>query len=286
MPPRTVQVAVVGAGYVGRRVLDRLEPGSFVALGRSAVEGHAVLDLDLDREPVSLPVSPGRILYTVPPSAQSEGDPRLERLLGALAPAPERIVYLSTSGVYGDCSGDLVDETRPPAPATPRALRRHAAEKLLQSWCSKNGTRCIIFRVPGIYGPGRLGVERIAAGEPGLRESDANPGNRIHVDDLSAAIIAALERSIPDGIYNIADGDFRSSTWFARCVAELAGLEPPQQISRDDAARTLSPGRLSFLGESRRLDARKMREVLGFEPIYADAAEGIRASLLEDSRKS
>lgn len=224
---------------------------------------------------------PPRVLYTVPPPADVQGDPRLARFLAMAKPKPERIVYISTSGVYGDCAGDLVSESRSAAPVTARARRRFAAEQLLQEECSKSGIACIILRVPGIYGPGRLGLDRIGAGEPQVMESEANPGNRIHIDDLATAAIAALERSIDGGIYNVGDGDFRSSTWFAQTVARLAGLPPPPLISRAQALVTLPASRLSFLQESRRLDTRRMHEVLGVRLRYADAEEGIRASLRE-----
>lgn len=239
------------------------------------------LDLDQDRLLLRGPMPP-RVLYTVPPSAASHGEPRLARLLEALNPVPERIVYLSTSGVYGDCSGELVSESRQPMPRTPRAMRRFAAEQMLQDWCSRSGSCCVILRVPAIYGPGRLGVDRIIAGEPQILESESNPGNRIHVDDLSAAAIAALGRSIAGGIYNVCDGDFRSSTWFALTVARLAGLAAPPLISRVDALATLPSSRQSFLQESRRLDTRKMREVLEIQARYANAENGIRDSLRED----
>jgi nucleoside-diphosphate-sugar epimerase len=160
-------------------------------------------------------------------------------------------------------------------------MRRYRAESMLQEWCSKSATRCIIFRVPGIYGPGRLGIDRISAGAAFIRESDANPGNRIHADDLANASIAALKCNIPGGIYNICDGDHRSGTWFAQTVARLAGLPAPHLISRADALRTLSASRLSFLTESRRLDTQKMLDVLGFKPRFQDAEDGIRASLRE-----
>jgi len=277
-----VQVAVAGAGYVGSRVLARLGPDAASVIGRSPMSGYSSYALDLDRDSHQLPATTRCLFYTVPPSAESAGDPRLTRLLAALPAPPERILYLSTTGVYGDCAGAKVSEARAPAPATPRARRRHAAEEMLQAWCAKNGSRCIIFRVPGIYGPGRLGIERIRAGEPCIRENEANPGNRIHADDLAAAAIAALTRNIPAGIYNVGDGDSRSSTWFALTVARLAGLEPPPLVSREEAMRTFEPSRLSFLAESRLLDTQKMRTVLGFEPAYPDAERGIRASLAED----
>ena len=268
-----MQVVIVGAGYTGRRVLERLGEDRALGLTRSA--------LDLDRPSASAPELPEvySLLYTVPPRADVDGDPRLETLLSHLKPAPQRFVYLSTTGVYGDRRGRRVDETATMAPASDRAKRRAAAEALLQSWCDEHGTERVILRVPGIYGPGRLGVERLRSGAPVIAEAEAGPGNRIHVDDLAACCIRALEADAPAGIYNVGDGDHRSSTSFAKSVARLAGLPAPPEISRADAENTFGEGRLSFLRESRIVDTRQMRDVLGFVPRYTDPEAGIRASL-------
>jgi nucleoside-diphosphate-sugar epimerase len=259
-----------------------LDAQSSVAFSRSQVQGFASHRLDLDSDSAVLACIPRQILYTVPPPKDTSGDSRLARLLDVLVDPPERIVYLSTTGVYGDLGASSARESSPPAPLTPRARRRLAAEEMLQSWCELHETLCIILRVPGIYGPGRLGIERIAAREPYIREEDANPGNRIHADDLAGVSIAALTRNIPAGIYNTGDGDSRSSTWFALTVARLAGLPAPPLVSRAEAERTFGTKRLSFLKESRTLDTQKMRQVIGFRPKYGNAEDGIRASLAED----
>jgi nucleoside-diphosphate-sugar epimerase len=276
-------ILVVGAGYLGRRVLRSQAIGTATGLGRSAAGPDDVSwDLDGD-EPLSLALPDRyRVLYTVPPAATADGDARLQRLLGALEPPPASFVYISTTGVYGDHGGAVVDETTPIDPETTRATRRVAAEDLLQRWAQQCGTRLCVLRVPGIYGPGRLGTERIAAGEAVLRESDANPGNRIHVDDLAACCIAALTKPKAAGIFNVGDGDHRSSTWFTREVARQAGLPAPPEIGREQAARQFSAMRMSFLSESRRVNTRRMREVLGVVPRYADPVDGIRASLEEE----
>ena len=284
-PDSPATVLVVGTGYVGRRYLERQEPGAAIGLSRSPIDSERatyLLDLDLDRElPVDLPDSYG-VLYTAPPSQQHEADVRLERLLNMLSPAPGRFVYISTTGVYGDCGGALVDETRPVDPQSGRARLRVAAEQALESWCGVHGAALLILRVPGIYGPGRLGVDRIRARAANIRESEANPGNRIHVDDLVRCCEAAMQPAVPEGVYNVGDGDHRSATWFAAEVARQCGLEAPPTISREEAEREFSAMRLSFLGESRRIDTTKMRETLGITPRYSDAADGIAASLVED----
>ena len=179
-----MHTVVTGVGYTGRRVVSLLPDGLATGLSRPAFD----LDIPPDRLP-DIPL-PFNLLYTVPPQADTDGDSRLESLLQLLDPMPNRIVYLSTSGIYGDARGSLVDESRTPAPATQRARRRLAAELELTAWCNENAVQLVILRVPGIYGPDRLGLERIRGREPVI--ADAQPGNRIHVDDLAACCVQAL----------------------------------------------------------------------------------------------
>lgn len=275
---------VAGTGYTGGRVLAALGAARATGFSRSAVARPGLVRVDLDRADASPPPLPAAygLLYTIPPAHAGDDDGRLARLLAKLDPRPARLVYLSTSGVYGDCRGELVDEARRPRPETARARRRLAAERQLAVWTAAHGVDLVILRVPGIYGPGRLGIDRIRERAPIIREDDANPGNRIQVDDLVTSCLAALSPDRPAGLYNLGDGDHRSGTWFTRTVARLAGLPAPTEVSREEARRTFPPGRLSFLEESRRLDTRKMREVLGVMPRYADAEDGIRASLDAD----
>ena len=272
---------IVGTGYVGRRVLKE-QHGSAFGLNRSSLDAElaaAIFDLDTDAAmPVTLPRSYA-VLYTVAPSDKADNDVRLEKLLQLLQPAPRRFVYISTTGVYGDHAGNLVTEDTPPQPSSNRALRRLAAETLLHAWGDEHSVDIVILRVPGIYGPGRLGIERIRKGTAIMQESDANPGNRIHVDDLATCCIAALSNEAPVGIYNVGDGDFRSPTWFSNEVARQCNLEAPPTISWADAQNEFSEMRLSFLRESRRIDTRKMRDVLGVIPRYSNPEDGIRASL-------
>lgn len=271
---------VVGVGYVGRRLLESLPRDTRRGLSRSAGRDD-VRTLNLDEAPVAAIDVPANytITYTVPPSRRDDADVRLARFLSALPHAPQRFVYLSTTGVYGDRDGQRVDETTAVNAQSDRAKRRVDAEGKLAAYCGDNPTALVVLRVPGIYGPGRLGIERIENGDPVLDESDANPGNRIHVDDLVACCLAALDPAVPAGVYNLGDGDERTSTWFAIEVARQLGLAPPPTVSRSEAERTFSKTRLSFLGESRRVDVTKMRSVLGVTPRYADAADGIRASI-------
>ena len=278
---------VVGTGYTGKRVLDSL-PGA-TGISRSRRPGFGdrrIITCDLD-DPAIDPVvfeEAFALLYTVPPARDSIEDKRLARLLNAFTRAPSRIVYISTSAVYGDHGGHLIDESTPPAPALPRSRRRFAAERLLVDYCANTNAALVVLRVPGIYGPYRLGLKRIEDQVAIIREQDAHPGNRIHVDDLAACCIAALDDEAVTGVINVGDGDYRSGSWFTNQVAAMAGLPAPPQISREQALATFSPKRLSFLSEARKLDTRRMREDLGVTPLYADPLAGIRASLLEEGR--
>ena len=277
-----MQFVIAGTGYTGSRVLSALNDG--VGIGRNPADATPqdrffARDLDAPSiEPIRLD---GRcaLLYTIPPGRDPAGDMRLTRLIDAINPSPQRFVYLSTTGVYGDRQAAMTDESIPRAPMSDRAKQRAASERQLLRACTEKDCDAVILRVPGIYGPGRLRLRQLRTGMPVLREQDAHPGSRIHVDDLVRCCIAALQTATPPGIYNVGDGDFRSTTWFASKVAQLAGLAPPPRISRETAEHTLSPLRLSFLRESRKIDTTKMREVLGVIPHYEDPEEGIRASL-------
>jgi hypothetical protein len=269
----SVQFLIAGAGYTGQQVVARL--------GGEAVTALRSADIDLDQQGGALiDVPPDcRVLYTVPPNAARDGDPRLEHFLDLLSSPPTRIVYLSTTGVYGDRGGARVTEDTTPAPGNPRSARRLAAESALTAWCESRSTALTVLRVPGIYGPGRLGLDRLRSGTPVISSAEANPGNRIHVDDLARSCVQALSGASPPGIYNVGDGDHRSSSAFSTLVAELAGLPAPPEIPRDEAERSMSEMQLSFARESRVVDTTKMREVMGLTPTYADPADGIRASL-------
>ncbi len=248
---------IVGVGYTGSRLLNELNDGVGVRRGDQPNFGPRY-----------------NVVYTAPPT-----DADLEKTLAQMDPPPQRLVYISTTGVYGDCGARLVNETAAPAPATDRAKRRVAAEETLLGWSLQKAFDLIVLRVPGIYGPERLGIERIKSATPVLIEEDANPGNRIHVDDLVRCCVAALSPDVPAGIYNVGDGDARSQTWFANEVARQCGLDAPPTVTRKHAEETFSTDRLFFINESRRLDLRKMRDVLGIAPKYRDAAAGITASI-------
>jgi nucleoside-diphosphate-sugar epimerase len=287
-------VSIVGCGYTGLRLALRwrrqghpvrgfaTRPESLREIAATGV-GSTLLNLDADPTPLDvapLDVEGHLVYYAVPPAPSGDRDPRLERFLKAAIGAPRRIVYLSTTGVYGDHAGREVDEDTPAAPRTPRAARRLAAENALRNWADARAVSWCVLRIPGIYGPGRLPLERLRRREPAIDPAESLPGNRIHVEDLVSACVAAGVSPHADGrIYNVTDGTDDSPTAYLQRVARLSDLPPPPLISRAEALATLPAMTVSFLGESRRVQNRRMLEELGVELAYHDLDSGIRASL-------
>ncbi len=267
MDKRLRTFVIAGRGYTGARVAERLAPqGAVIGLTRKPHDFNFTAPYD--------------VVYLAPPPAPGTTDPRLARFLAALPARPGRILYVSTTGVYGDAGGATVTEDTPPAPATDRARRRLAAETTLRAWCEARNLDWVILRVPGIYGPGRLPLDRLRRGEPALAESEAGPGNRIHVEDLADICVAALlQPQARNRIYNVGDGDHTTSTAFLGLVADIAGLPIPPQLPITQLAALRSDAALSFLAESRRVDTSRLRQELGFKPRYPSAEAGIRASL-------
>jgi nucleoside-diphosphate-sugar epimerase len=291
----TRSVFIVGCGDIGRRVaaLESAQGGKVIALARSEASaekltalGMEVIRGDLDGpDPLpQLPCGLDALYHFAPPPPSGTGDPRLENLLTALAPSderPRRVVYISTSGVYGDCGGAWVDETWPRHPQTDRARRRVAAEILWQAWAESHDTPLAILRVPGIYGPGRLPVERIRLGTPVVAENESPWSNRIHADDLAQACFAAAQPQAPTGPFNISDGHPTTMTDYFNRLADLLGLPRPPAVSMDEARQVLSPAMLSFLEESKRLDNRRMLEELGVQLRFPDLDAGLATCIRE-----
>jgi nucleoside-diphosphate-sugar epimerase len=284
-------VLIAGCGYVGQRLAARLAPEyDITALVRSARSAAALtragvrtLTIDLDRvrpgDCIPERLDQAAIFYLAPPPTSGESDLRLDRFLQLATVPPRTFVYVSTTGVYGDAHGALVDESTPVRPMTERARRRVSAEEMTRVWCTERRVRRVVLRVAGIYGPGRLPLDSLRRGEPVVLASDAGMSNRIHVDDLVEACVATLANGEARGVYNISDGNPLSSTAYLQTVARLAGLPAPPQISMEEAQLTLQPERLSFLNESRRVSNERMLRHLGVSPRYADLEAGIRASL-------
>jgi nucleoside-diphosphate-sugar epimerase len=222
-------------------------------------------DLDRFRSLDRLPSGPFAVVHTAPPPGDGRDDPRTQRLLAALTKRgriPQRFVYISTSGVYGDCAGARVDERRPRRAQTPRARRRVAAEDRLRRWASQHGVALAILRAPGIYAPTRLPVERVRQATPVLVADDDVYTNHVHADDLAGAVVAALFRGRPTRAYNVTDdAEMKMGAWFD-AVADAYRLPRPPRVTWEEAESRIAPLLLSFMSESRRLSNARMKQEL------------------------
>ncbi len=289
-------VIIVGCGDIGRRVaaLYRGKAQRIIGLVQTStsmrrlrgtgVEGMQV-DLDFMPLPDALPTAGAVIHYYVPPPREGHNDPRLQRFLHAIPAnaSPQRVVYISTSAVYGNCHGEWVTEERPPQPDSDRGKRRLFAEQVLQAWCAARQVESVILRVPGIYGPGRLPIKRLKSGAPVVEEREGSYSNRIHADDLAQICLAAAQRAPANSIYNVSDGHPTTMTDYFLQVADLLELDPPPLISLDEAQELLSPAMLSFLNESKRLNNSKMLKELGIKLKYPTLKPGLQASLTDNA---
>lgn len=277
---------IVGCGDIGLRIAERLRLREVAVIGAvRRPEAAAVLAqrgiepwlIDLDA-PAAHPPACDAVYWCAPPPAEGETDSRLRGLLPRLPPPSQGLLYISTSAVYGDCQGRWIDEAEPLKPGTARGRRRLDAELALRAWSARSGVRSVVLRVPGIYGPGRLPVDRLRRGEPVLRESEAPYTNRVHADDLADACLLALARGEAGAAYNVGDGAPTSmSDYLLRC-ARLLGLPEPGRIALAEAPAHFSPMLRSFLEESKRLKVERLR-ALGWTPRYPDLEAGLPSCL-------
>jgi nucleoside-diphosphate-sugar epimerase len=281
---------IVGCGDIARRALPSLTPRYRVcALVRSpdpllADAGVEQIEGDLDDRDSLAGVAgrAQRVAHLAPPEQSGTLDFRTRNLLEALSATtkkgvmlPRRFVYLSTSGVYGNCSGEQVDEKRPPRPKTERAMRRLDAERAVSDWGERNGVRVVILRVPGIYAQDRLPIDRIARGAPVLRAEEDVYTNHIHADDLAAILAAALESTRASGIYNANDDSAIKLGDWLDLVADRSGLARPPRVSLAEAQRLVTADLLSFMSESRRLSNRRMKAELGVQLRHPTVVDGL-----------
>jgi nucleoside-diphosphate-sugar epimerase len=278
---------IVGCGDIGLRVLKLLQrrwrvlaltpsPGRVAAL-RAAGAEPLLGDLDDGPSLGRLAAVADAVLHLAPPPGAGDNDPRTRHLLQALARSRRlrRLVYASTSGVYGDAAGARLDETRRIDPTTPRARRRVDAEAQVRLHGRAFGVRVSILRVPGIYALDRDGGdprERVRRGVPLLTAEDDVYTNHIHADDLARACVAALVRGAPQRVYHASDCSELKMGEHFDAVADAFGLPRAPRITREEAARTLSAAQMSFLSESRRLDNRRLRDELRLRLRYPTPA--------------
>jgi nucleoside-diphosphate-sugar epimerase len=289
---RRERVLIVGCGDVGLRVAVPLMRRARVLALTSTPERQAFLRSqgvvpivgDLD-DPASLRRLAGlstRVLHLAPPPGEGVHDPRTHALLTALSrrTPPRSLVYGSTTGVYGDCQGAWVRESRPVAPFTRRAFRRVDAEDAVRHWGRRwtGDTRAQILRIPGIYAPDREGGtprQRLLRGTPVLQREDDVFTNHIHADDLARACDLALWRTRAQRVVQVCDDtDLRMGDYYD-LAADLYQLPRPPRVPRQSAENALPLMLLSFMSESRRLDNTRMRRELRLRLRYPTVREGL-----------
>ncbi len=274
------RILIAGCGDVARRTIPKLTSRYRVyALIRNTSYADHLRQLgavpvtgDLD-DRASLSRIAGladAVLHFAPPLAGGNIDTRTQNLLSALSQGalPERLVYISTSGVYGNCGGERVDETRAVYPASSRGKLRVDAERQIRAWAKRNGVNASILRVPGIYAEDRLPLARLQAGSPAMVASEDSYSNHIHADDLASIAVAALQRGKSGRIYHATDDDEMKMGDYFDAVARAYGLPLAPRMTRDSVQRTVSPVMWSFMNESRRLSNQRMKRELKVKLIY------------------
>ncbi|HYA59778.1 MAG TPA: NAD-dependent epimerase/dehydratase family protein [Burkholderiaceae bacterium] len=278
------RLLIVGCGDIGIRIVARLRD-RFRIFGTVANPANAdavrangavpmLLDLDQGNASSRIRAVARRVIILAPTSPQGSRDMRARRLLRLLGHAAgARMLYLSTSGVYGNRNGAWTDESTPPMPVSERAQRRLDAELLLRasSW------HAAVLRVPGIYGPERLPIDRLRRAVPVPLAGQDVITNHIHADDLTRACIAALFRAAPTRIYNVVDDSQLYLGQYLDRVADSMGLPHPPRVSWDELRAAAGEQRMSFLGESRRLQNVRMKRELRVRLQFPDVDAGLTA---------
>ncbi|MFW5955075.1 MAG: NAD-dependent epimerase/dehydratase family protein [Guyparkeria sp.] len=279
-------LVLVGYGDIARRLAERFPERDIVAVARHRPEMPPAhrgrwtgLAVDLD-DGTALPdtaTPPEAVwVYLAPPPRQGTTDSRVSRWLGSATPTPATVIYIGTTGVYGDHQGAWVDEATPPSPRHDRGRRRLDAERQFTDWCGQRNIPLTCLRVTGIYACDRLPLERIRAGAPVPAGDEAPWSNRIHADDL-ADIIARLVEQVDEGtpvtgVFNVADNHPAPVSEIYRQVARHFRLPPPPKASLATVLARSSPMAREFLSESRRIDASAIQQALDWQPRYPDIA--------------
>ena len=228
------------------------------------------------------------VLHLAPPPNSGSHDTRTRNLLSILSQGrlPKRLVYISTSGVYGDCGGAWVSETHPLKSTSPRSRRRVDAEMQVRNWAKRNRVNASILRVPGIYAADRLPLSRLQQGTPAIIDSEDSYTNHIHADDLAGINVAALRHAKPCRVYHTSDDSHLKMGEYFDSVADAFGLPHVPRISRAEAQRVMPPMLLSFMNESRRLTNTRMKQELKIKLRYPTVADTLRSALNSHPVKS
>lgn len=284
-------IVIVGCGDIGERVaaLHAQHKAVVTAIVRGTDHLRELQKLGLQTQAMDLDdantlqlsmLTDAAVYYFAPPVGEGTVDTRMQNFLTALQAQnirPQKIVYISTSGVYGDTRGDWVDETSPAKPDNDRSQRRWSAEQQLRAYENSSGVPVVVIRVGGIYGPGRLPMRQVQSQRPVLRYEESGYTNRIHSDDLAQVCVAAMEKGKAGDIFNATDGYPGTMAQYFTDVALALGYPAPEQITMAEAEATLNEALLSYLRESRRMRNDRIINELGVKLRYEDFTVGLKA---------
>jgi len=285
-----VKTWIIGCGSIGKRVNQLLQQQKvdvytftrnhkMTSIFENLNINSFIADLDDKDSLNTLSFEKADIYYFAPPSKVGDRDIRIANFINSLKinTPPKRIVYISTTGVYGDCNSEWVTENSPTSPKNARSKRRLSAEQLIQSFCKKSSTEYIILRVPGIYCEQKLPLDRIKNGVTILSRDIAPASNRIHAMDLTRICIAAMQSPHQNCILNVADGNPSSISDYFIQTAKLFDLPPPREIGWEQAKKELSKEMLSYLTESKKINPSQLLKTLNIQLQYPTLEAGLRA---------
>jgi len=293
--PMINKINIIGCGYIGKKIAQllksqNLNPVCFVSSEKSknnlSSMGFQAGQFDLDKNGLELndkskaSFKDSTIAYLAPPQRKGIIDIRMTHfvsMLETLNLPPSKIILISTTGVYGDCKGEWIDEQQATEPQADRARRRLSAETQLKKYCEKVQVQYVVFRVPGIYAADKLPIKRISSGESIVNAQDSGFTNRIHADDLSAFCVEAMVEEVTPGIYNCCDGCPSTMNHYFMKVADAKKLPRPKEISLQQAKQELSLGMLSYLAESKRISNKKLLNNFKTRFKYPDLDAGLKS---------
>ena len=280
---------LAGSGYLGESIIAEYNiiknTFNIIELCRSIKNNRPevkTIQIDFDKSTDNMSYVEGSVIvYMAPPDTLNLKDTRLNKFLKNISNYEvKKLIYISTSGVYGDCNGNIVKEDNQLNPLTDRAKRRADAETQIQKFCMRKNIGGIIFRVPGIYGRNRLPIKRVKERDPLINIEESRTTNLIHVSDLTRLVIKALSLTNKETeIINVSDGKAVKTTQYYEIIYKALNIKPPEYISYEQAMRMYDEKRASFLKESRVLDVTKMKQLFPGCIKYEKLEDGIKESL-------
>ena len=279
-------ISITGCGHIGKLLAQQLLNKKIPVTGYVSSESSLAecknknvpcKIINQDKPVSNIDLTEHHVIYLAPPQRSGKTDTRITNYLQAIKKnKPEKFVLISTTGVYGNCNGDWIDEATPLNPNADRAFRRVDAEQQVQQFCQRLNIPLVILRVPGIYGPGKIPLTRIKSGQAIVNKQDSPFTNRIHADDLVTICEQALLDTEITGIYNATDGNPGTMYDYFMGVAAAMNLPAPPAISLAQAQQQLSVGMLSYMAESRRIDNKKLLQDFDLVLKHQDLQAGLK----------